>query len=348
MDSGYRGNSSGREDAGAQGIHLLLRPPDLLAPSLPPPLPPLTPPTPPWDQAFLEGPWGSGDYLETLSFLVPEGEELALATPLPDHEGDGGDWFSYNYAFPARPTLPLSSRLPLTPTASAPAHSLHPQPDVFPSWDEDYELEELVPLEPTEALLPDMNSLEYYTNLLARERARQPPPQPHPSITPTPALAPPPSSSPPEQDSTSTQTPTSPPTSTPKGDPPDPVRHPGSPPSNTTRHTPSSPPPGPPARPPHTPTSTTSRSPPGRGSTTQITAISLTRAPPVTTPRAAQAPPTRQYLCNVTKPEMYLVRVGKTAEVGGAGADLRPAHPCLSLQSAPEVLLRVSARSKIF
>ncbi|XP_025755408.1 UPF0606 protein KIAA1549 isoform X3 [Oreochromis niloticus] len=43
--------------------------------------------------------------------------------------------------------------------------------------------------------------------------------------------------------------------------------------------------------------------------TTQITAISLTRAPPVTTPRVAQTPPTRQYLCNVTKPEMYLVRV---------------------------------------
>lgn len=134
-------------------------------------------------------------------------------------------------------------------------------------------------------------------------------------------------------ESTSTQTPSTTPTLAPrpKGDPPDPVRHPGSPPSSTSGHTPSSPPPGPPARPPLVPerpppptsrtttTRSTGRSSAGPG-TTQITAISLTRAPPVTTPRAAQVPPTRQYLCNVTKPEMYLVRVGKTEAVGGAAA----------------------------
>lgn len=74
------------QDSGAQGIHLLLRPPDLLSPSLPPPLPPhiqpsLTPP-PPWEHGpSLEEAWGSGDYLETLSFMVPEGEELSSPHP---------------------------------------------------------------------------------------------------------------------------------------------------------------------------------------------------------------------------------------------------------------------------
>ncbi|KAE8281150.1 hypothetical protein D5F01_LYC20124 [Larimichthys crocea] len=133
-DSGYHGNSGSAgsaedSDSGAQGIHLLLRPPDLLSPSLPPPIPPHTHPTltppPPWEQGpSLEEAWGSGDYLETLSFMVPEGEELALATPLPNHpydEDDGGDWVSYDTAFPTRPTLPLSSRVPLSPSSSTPS-----------------------------------------------------------------------------------------------------------------------------------------------------------------------------------------------------------------------------------
>uniref|UniRef100_A0A3B3I7G2 Si:dkeyp-27e10.3 n=1 Tax=Oryzias latipes TaxID=8090 RepID=A0A3B3I7G2_ORYLA len=107
---------------GAQGIHLLLRPPDLLSPSLPPPLPPhsqttLTPPSP-WESGpTLEDAWGSGDYVETLSFIVPDGEELALATPLPRHPwhtDEEGNWISYDTTFPVRPTLPLFSRLPLS------------------------------------------------------------------------------------------------------------------------------------------------------------------------------------------------------------------------------------------
>lgn len=312
---------------------------------------------------YLEEAWGSGDYLETLSFLVPDGEELALATPLPDHpydaddddddEDEGGDWFSYNHAFPARPTLPLSSRLllsPSSPTASVPPHTRHTHPDVFPTWDEDYDLD-LVPLEPTELLLPDMNSLEYYTNLLAREKERQGgldpervgPTRTEPTITPTqtqPPLTPPPSSSPPEQGPSPPPTPTStqtpPTTSRPTGDSVGPL---GSPPSNTSGHLPSPPPPGPPAssplaperpRPPTSRTSTTTSRPPAGTTPTQNTAVSLTRAPPVTTPRAAQAPPTRQYLCNVTKPEMYLVRVGKRPG-GAAGPAPRPppADVCL-------------------
>ncbi|XP_040886121.1 UPF0606 protein KIAA1549 [Toxotes jaculatrix] len=385
-DSGYHGNSGDTgsvedSDSGAQGIHLLLRPPDLLSPSLPPPLPPHTQPTltppPPWEQGpSLEEAWGSGDYLETLSFMVPDGEELALATPLPSHPYDdaGGDWVSYDTAFPARPTLPLSTRLHLSPSSSTPSIPVHTRPthlDVFPTWDEDYDLEDMMPLEPTELLLPDMNSLEYYTNLMAREKERDrerekekdkqrekerdkdqvnqtdskppiaptttqthlPPPSPSPSSGPPPGRepkhplagpTPPLTLSPtlsgekePHAPSTTLRTtfPPPPPAPKPKDHIPAPDRPPPHPPSNTTGRAPPPPPLGPPTRPdrPERPSvvseKPTKASPTRTTTTTQITAISLTRAPPVTTPRLAQTPPTRQYLCNITKPEMYLVRV---------------------------------------
>ncbi|XP_036977570.1 UPF0606 protein KIAA1549 isoform X2 [Acanthopagrus latus] len=385
-DSGYHRNSGGAgsaedSDSGAQGIHLLLRPPDLLSPSLPPPLPPHTQPTltppPPWEQGpSLEEAWGSGDYMETLSFMVPDGEEMALATPLPNHtydEDDGGDWVSYDTAFPARPTLPLSSRLPLSPSSSTPSIPLHTRPthpNVFPAWDDDYDLEDMMPLEPTELLLPDMNSLEYYTNLLAREREKEreqdrdrvnrtdseppitptttqthhSPPSPPlssgpspgwepklPRARPTPPLTLSPTLTGGKSPTTKTPSAPSPPAPRPKDHAPVPGRHPLHPPSNTTGRGPPPPPLGPPTRPdrPERPPVVIEKpgsAPPTRTittttkattttttgittTTTQITAISLTRAPPVTTPRVAQTPPTRQYLCNVTKPEMYLVRV---------------------------------------
>ncbi|KAM4523323.1 UPF0606 protein KIAA1549 isoform 2-T2 [Fundulus diaphanus] len=342
------------QDAGAQGIHLLLRPPDLLSPSLSPPIPPhsqptLTPP-PPWEQGpSLEEAWGSGDYLETLSFMVPDGEELSLATPLPSHPWDtdsGGDWVSYDHAFPSRPTLPLLSRLPLSPSSSAPNAPLHTHTvrlDSFSTWDEEYDPEDMMPLEPTEVLLPDMNSLEYYTKLLAREKEREkekqkereqeeqihrtksrpsitptttqtyhspltpvpthsgPPTEPEqkrppqgaiPPFTPSPALTDEKSSTPPNTSQTS---------STP------------APPFKTTSQVPSAPPLGPPTHPvkPDRPSVITEKpaKTPAIMTTTQITSISLTRGPPVTTPKGAQTPLTRQYLCNVTKPELYLVRV---------------------------------------
>ncbi|XP_070709680.1 UPF0606 protein KIAA1549 [Pempheris klunzingeri] len=376
-DSGYHSNRGSAEnvDSGAQGIHLLLRPPDLLSPSLPPPLPPhaqptLTPP-PPWEQGpSLEEAWGSGDYLETLSFMVPDGEELALATPLPHHPYDedaDGDWVSYDTAFPVRSTLPLSSRLLFSPSSSTPSIPLHTRPthpNVFPTWDEDYDLEDMTPLEPTELLLPDMNSLEYYTNLLARERERErdqvrvnrtdskPPITPtitqihHSPPTPPPSSSPPPGREPKlpsaghtppltlsptfsgEETSNTIKAPPTPPSPppVPRDHAPTTSRLPPHPPSNTTGRVPPPPPLGPPTLPdrperppvvvekpakaPPTRTTTTSKATTTTvTTTTQITAISLTRAPPVTTPRAAQTPPTRQYLCNVTRPEMYLVRV---------------------------------------
>ncbi|KAM9328429.1 UPF0606 protein KIAA1549 [Pholidichthys leucotaenia] len=409
-DSGNHSNNGGTgsaedSDSGAQGIHLVLRPPDLLSPSLSPPLPPhsqptLTPP-PPWEQGpSLEEAWGSGDYLETLSFMVPEGEELALATPLPSHpydRDDGEDWISYDTYFPARPTLSLSSRLHLSPSSSNPSIPLHTHPvhpDVFPTWDEDYDLEDMMPLEPTELLLPDMNSLEYYTNLLAREREReqerererdkekkkarergqekvnqtgskafitpttahtQPPPptstmypglppglepthlppRPTPPLTLSPSLAGEGKLPAPSVISKTLPAPTLP-IPKPKDHSPVLERHPSHPPSDTTSRVPPPPPLRPPthpekperptvvsekpAKPPTTKSPTTTKAPTPSTTaitttttaittTTQITAISLTRAPPVTTPRVVQTPSTRQYLCNITKPEMYLVRV---------------------------------------
>ena len=383
-DSGYHVNSGAAGlaedlDSGAQGIHLLLRPPDLLSPSLPPPLPPHTQPTltppPPWEQGpALEEAWGSGDYLETLSFIVPDGEELALATSLPSHpyeDDTGGDWVSYDTAFPTRPTLSLSTPLPLSPstsTSSIPLHTHPTHPDVFPTWDEDYDLEDMTPLEPTELLLPDMNSLEYYTNLLAKERDNERQKERENQrerdqeqvnqtdsktpISPTTTQPPSPSSaSPPGQGHNSPQPgPTPPPNLSPTltGEkkppvlpmspktpstpfPPKPTdriqgQYPPRPPSNTTSRVPPPPPLGPPTRPERPerlpvvtetpvkdpPTKSTKASTTSITTTTQNTAISLTRAPPVTTPRVAQPLPTRQYLCNVTKPEMYLVRVGKS------------------------------------
>ncbi|XP_062414944.1 UPF0606 protein KIAA1549 [Pungitius pungitius] len=361
--SGYGVNDGGAGsvedvDAGAQGIHLLLRPPDLLSPSLPPALPPHTQPTvtppPPWEQGpSLEEAWGSGDYLETLSFMVPDGEDLA--TPLPNHSYDedlGADWVSYDSAFPARPTAPLSSRLPLLPSSSTPRVPLYTRPshpDVFPSWDEDYDLEDMMPLEPTELLLPDMNSMEYYTKLLAREREKRerdqdglertnhkPPITPTTTQThrpsssssptqspgllpegPTPPLTPPLTTSP---TLTSEEKPP-PPSATVKTDfplypkPRDRAKTPPRPPSNTTGRLPLPPSPGPPPHPnrserPAVVSEKPVKAPSTRATTTSTTPqISLTRAPPVTTPRTAQTPPTRQYLCNITKPEMYLVRV---------------------------------------
>ncbi|TMS01092.1 UPF0606 protein [Larimichthys crocea] len=220
----------------------------------------------------------------------------------------------------------------------------------------------MMPLEPTELLLPDMNSLEYYTNLLAREREREkerdrvnrtdskPPITPTTTQThrspPSPSSGPPPgheSKQPPtrptppltqsptltgEEKSTTFKPPSTQPPQKPRDHATVPGRHPLRPPSNTTGRVPPPPPLGPPTRPdrperppvviekpakaPPTRTTTTTKvttTATAITTTTQITAISLTRAPPVTTPRVAQTPPTRLYLCNVTKPEMYLVRV---------------------------------------
>ncbi|XP_051911415.1 UPF0606 protein KIAA1549-like, partial [Hippocampus zosterae] len=267
-DSGRGGDGPAR-DFGAQGIHLLLRPPALLSPSLTPPLPA---PLSPWEQSESpEEAWASGDYLETLSFVLPDGEDLA--TPLPSHAYDGGGrWaLSYDGALDGRPTPPLHSRVPFSPSSTAGGGG----PDVFPAWDDDYDPEDLTPLRPTELLLPDMNSLEYYTNLLAKEREAGVPRPVVPPASPSPAGA--------------SEAPTA-------GEAKEAPASPGLPPPR--------PPPTRPARP---------------ADAAPRTAVGLTRAPPAPTPGAGRPPAGRHYACNLTKPELYLVRVGADRAARGAG-----------------------------
>ncbi|XP_016412149.1 UPF0606 protein KIAA1549-like isoform X2 [Sinocyclocheilus rhinocerous] len=370
---------SGNLGDGAQGIHLLLRPPDLLTPSQMPPLHDDRPPTPapptlvPPEDLYpvhsAEVDWGSGDYLETLTFMGSEGEEFSLVTTLPTHGYDPYDMddeatVSYNTAFPSRSILPLSSkdlqpsvtvkygtnlrtahptdpRLPLAPDS---AHAIDMDDDL------DFDWAELFPIEPTEMLLPDMNSLEYYNTLQAKENASiarnrthphitpthtvGPPqtptatlgkvpdeierttPQPIPSVTPTPPQKP---TKPPIPSTTETQ---QPPEGPDKGVPSIPTSHVGKtrPPVPTAL-----PPPGtsegpviqavtlkPPATKPRMTTiKTTTRTTTTTKTTTTMSPTSLsTKSPPPTTPRIPLSIAPRQYVCNITKPDMYLVRVG--------------------------------------
>lgn len=209
---GVDGGSGNLGDS-AHGIHLLLRPPDLLTPSQMPPLHGQSPPTPApptllshedLDSAqSTEVDWGSGDYLETLTFMGSDGDDLSLVTTLPTHGYDSYEieddnaGIRYNTDFPSRPVLTLSSRhlLPSVTlgygTSLRTAHPSDPRLPHVPDTaqdDLDFDWAELYPIEPTEMLLPDMNSMEYYNTLLAKENASAARNQTHltpPHITPT-------------------------------------------------------------------------------------------------------------------------------------------------------------------
>ncbi|XP_026065845.1 UPF0606 protein KIAA1549-like [Carassius auratus] len=356
---------SGNVGDGAQGIHLLLRPPDLLTPSQMPPLHVDRPPTPapptlvtpedlyPIHSAEVD--WGSGDYLETLTFMGSEGEEFSLVTALPTHGYDPYDTddeatVSYNTAFPSRPILPLSSR-DLQPSVTVKygtnlrtAHPTDPRLPLAPDSahendmddDLDFDWAELFPIEPTEMLLPDMNSLEYYNTLQAKENASIARNRTHPHITPTHTVGP-------------TQTPTATlgrvPDEIKRMTPqPIPPQKPTKPPIPSTTQT-QQPPKGPDKGVTSIPTShvgktrpsvPTSLPPPGTSegpviqavtlkppatkprmttikttiSTTTTTKSTTTKSPTPKTPRIPQSITPRQYVCNITKPDMYLVRVG--------------------------------------
>lgn len=370
---------SGNLGDGAQGIHLLLRPPDLLTPSQMPPFRDERPATPapptivahedlyPVQSAEVD--WGSGDYLETLTFMGSEGEELSLVTTLPTHGYDPYDVdddgaVSYNTAFPSRPVLPLSSR-DLQPSATVKftgnlrtAHPTDPRlpldPDSihtrFTDEDFDFDWAELYPIEPTEMLLPDMNSMEYYNTLQAKENAsiaRNKMHYAHPHITPTHTIEPthtptaildhidrtspqPSPSTPPKPTkrpiTTTTSTDTQPPPEVPLTPEKDvqyiPTSHVGKtrPPVPTAQHPPDIPespviqavtfkPPS--ATKPHTPTvKITVRTTTVKTTTTTSPTSMSTKSPLPTTPRIPLSIAPRQYVCNITKPDMYLVRVG--------------------------------------
>lgn len=360
---------SGNLGDGAQGIHLLLRPPDLLTPSQMPPLrddrlptpapPTLVPPEDLYPIHSAEMDWGSGDYLETLTFMGSEGEEFSLVTTLPTHAYDPYDsdedaTVSYNTAFPSRPILPLSSRH-LQPSATVKygthlrtAHPTDPRLPLAPDSDRDDDLDfdwaELFPIEPTEMLLPDMNSLEYYNTLQAKENASIARNKTHPHITPTHTLGP--TDSPtgtlgkvpdqvdgithqpiPSEKPTKPLVPLStetqrPPKAPEKGVPSIPTSHMG----KTKPSVPTAPPPAsisegpviqavtlkPPATKPRTitvKTITRTTTTTTTTTTTNPTSLSTKSAPP-TIPKIHQPIAPRQNVCNISKSEMYLVRVG--------------------------------------
>ncbi|XP_049329214.1 UPF0606 protein KIAA1549 isoform X1 [Astyanax mexicanus] len=387
---------SGNLGDSAHGIHLLLRPPDLLTPSQMPPIHGHGPPTPApptlvapedlYPAHSAEVDWGSGDYLETLTFMGSEGEEFSMVTTLPSHgydpydDDDFSTGVSYNTAFPSRPVPSLSSRVLLPSvtvgfgTSLRTAHPTDPRLPQAPdstqdsntNEDVDFDWAELYPIEPTEMLLPDMNSMEYYNTLQAKENAstagnRTHPPT-HPHIKPT-ATHPHPAG------------PTHPPTPPGARDQldrhhsisavtPTPPQKPASPPDSATDHqqTPKAPSfPGKPPPRPSLPTSKADSAQP-KQPTVQTPPVIISHAPPIqavtlkpppppklrtttkpttttsttttTTTLATKPllPPTpriplsiapRQYVCNITKPDMYLVRAGMPS---GASVPFAKAH----------------------
>lgn len=139
--------------------------------------------------------WGSGDYLETMSFLNPEGEDYSPVTKLPSDSYDFEDYAEvYDTSFPSRVGVVPSSlhhlhgtpsssvvsaystAAPLT-TISAPSpilaihHVLKPTLTVNTDTPDtsDADWPNTFTIQPTDVLLPDMNSMEYYTIQLTKE-----------------------------------------------------------------------------------------------------------------------------------------------------------------------------------
>ncbi|XP_030646483.1 UPF0606 protein KIAA1549 [Chanos chanos] len=184
----------------------------------------------------MEVDWGSGDYLETMSFMGSEGDDYSLVTNLPSdmYEFEDSNSEAYDTAFPTRVVVSLSSRHPSPsplsfptgvssmPTTSSPnlttaapntvfrppsisstssilstttyldlpaihptsAHSSHIPPTLTPdlnhssvaseSSELDSDWADSVTIEPTDVLLPDMNSLEYMTIQLGKDNTSIP------------------------------------------------------------------------------------------------------------------------------------------------------------------------------
>ncbi|KAM6937057.1 LOW QUALITY PROTEIN: UPF0606 protein KIAA1549 [Xenentodon cancila] len=144
----------------------------------------------------MEVDWGSGDYLETMSFFNSDGDDYSLVTKVPYDTYDLEDYTEkYDTSFPSRVGISPSSlhHLYISPSPSimtthsthVPHKSLYPfsfsstaqltlEPAPTPNTDipdESYiEWADTFTIQPTDVLLPDMNSLEYYTTQLTKER----------------------------------------------------------------------------------------------------------------------------------------------------------------------------------
>uniref|UniRef100_A0A3P8RU50 Si:ch211-1e14.1 n=1 Tax=Amphiprion percula TaxID=161767 RepID=A0A3P8RU50_AMPPE len=139
--------------------------------------------------------WGSGDYLETMSFFDTDRDDYSLVTKVPSDSYDMEDYTeTYDTSFPSRVGISPSSLHPLhvSPSPSLvtaystirPLKSIYPssfsttvQFTVEPTPTADSDIPDLsdidwpdtFTIQPTDVLLPDMNSLEYYTTQLTKE-----------------------------------------------------------------------------------------------------------------------------------------------------------------------------------
>ncbi|GLD60706.1 UPF0606 protein [Lates japonicus] len=195
-----------QEKKTAHGINMLPNSDEILAPGYnvpfiaPQPTSPSSGPTEVSPEDFyptntMELDWGSGDYLETMSFLNSDGDDYSLVTKVPSDSYDPEDYTeSYDTSFPSRVGISPSSLHPLhvSPSLSlmtaystiVPTKSIHPslfsstihytmEPAPTANSDipdaSDIDWPDAFTIQPTDVLLPDMNSLEYYTIQLTKE-----------------------------------------------------------------------------------------------------------------------------------------------------------------------------------
>uniref|UniRef100_A0A1A8IAI0 KIAA1549 n=1 Tax=Nothobranchius kuhntae TaxID=321403 RepID=A0A1A8IAI0_NOTKU len=136
--------------------------------------------------------WGSGDYLETISYLDQDRDDASLVTKVPSDPYDlEENTETYDTSFPSRVGISPSSLHPvyLSPSSSfmtahntivphtsihpssfsVTAHLILPTPHTDTSSTSDVDWGDTFTIQPTDVLLPDMNSLEYYTTQLTKE-----------------------------------------------------------------------------------------------------------------------------------------------------------------------------------
>uniref|UniRef100_A0A8C7LV27 Si:ch211-1e14.1 n=1 Tax=Oncorhynchus mykiss TaxID=8022 RepID=A0A8C7LV27_ONCMY len=200
----------------AQDIHMLPKPsPEMqLAPSYVPFLnphttssssePTMVPPEDFFPTNTMVVDWGSGDYLETASYMGLERDDFSLVTNLPTdmYDLEDSNAESYDTSFPSRvgvsfssmrhmtssPSLttaaysssvgsvaPTSVPLPIHPSPSHPtlASTQIPTPQGDLPGGSDVDWTDTFMVEPTDLLLPDMNSLEYYTIQLTKDDSEE-------------------------------------------------------------------------------------------------------------------------------------------------------------------------------
>lgn len=132
--------------------------------------------------------WGSGDYMETLSYLNSDGDDYYLVTRVPSDTYDPEDYTeTYDTSFPSRlgvsltslhhlhisPSPSLTTAYSTAPSSSQSTAPYTPEPtppipsDPVDASDADWS--DAFTVHPTHILLPDMNSLEYYTTQLSKD-----------------------------------------------------------------------------------------------------------------------------------------------------------------------------------